>query len=142
MEESHEFWMKMAIDLARESKTPFGSVIVDNEGQFVGAYNTAIHDGAIAHAEINALRKIDKLDYNHPEDLIIYSTVEPCPMCMSAIIWTEIGQVVYGADIPFASTYCKQINLRAQEVANTSTLDTIIMGGILKEDCESLFKLK
>lgn len=140
MEESHEFWMKMAIDLAKESKTPFGALIVDCEGQFVGAYNTAIHDGAIAHAEVNVLRKMNELDYNHPEDLILYSTVEPCPMCMSAIIWAEIGQVVYGADIPFAKTFEKQIDLRAQQVVDASWMDTIIVSGILKEDCEALFK--
>ncbi len=141
MEDSHEFWMKMAIDLAKESKTPFGAVIVDNEGGFVGAYNTCIHDGATAHAEMNALNKISTLDYNHPEDLIIYSTVEPCPMCMSAIIWAEIGEVVYGADIPSAKNYGQQINLRAQEIVNLSWLDTIITGGILKKECEALFQL-
>lgn len=139
MEESHEFWMKVAIDLANESKTPFGAVIVDTEGQFVGAYNTVIHDGATAHAEINVLEKISVLDYNHAEDLILYSTVEPCPMCMSAIIWAEIGQVVYGADIPFAQTKGKQIDIRAQEIINAGWSDTLLLGGILKEECEKLF---
>lgn len=52
-----EFWMKMAIDLAKESKTPFGAVIMDPEGQYVSGYNTTILDGAVAHAEINALQK-------------------------------------------------------------------------------------
>lgn len=139
MEESHEFWMKMAIDLAKESKTPFGAVIVDPDGQFVGAYNTTIHDGITAHAEINALRELPHLDYNHEEDLILYTTVEPCPMCMSAIIWAGIGQLVYGADIPYATQHGKQINLRAKEVLKQSWRDTIITEGILQEDCEALF---
>lgn len=139
MEETHEFWMKVAVDLAKESKTPFGAVLVDSEGQFVGAYNTVIHDGATAHAEMNLLRKISELDYNHPDDLILYSTVEPCPMCMSAIIWAEIGQVVYGADIPFAQTKGQQINLRAQEIINAGWTDTILIGGVLRSECEKLF---
>ncbi len=139
MHETHEFWMKMAIELAKESKTPFGAVIVDAEGQFIGAYNTTIHDGVSAHAEINALKKLAQLDYNDEEDLILYSTVEPCPMCMSAIIWAGIGQVVYGADIPFAAKHGKQINLRASEVLSKSWRDTILTEGILKNDCEALF---
>ncbi|GAA5036919.1 tRNA-specific adenosine deaminase [Marivirga lumbricoides] len=139
MEETHEFWMRMAIDLAKESKTPFGAVVVDPEGQFVGAYNTAIHNGPTAHAEINVLKKISSLDYNHADELILYSTVEPCPMCMSAIIWAQIGQVVYGADIPFAQTKGKQINIRAQEVINAGWTDSILIGGILKTECEKLF---
>ena len=139
MEESHEFWMKMAIDLAKESKTPFGAVVVDSEGQFVGAYNTAIHDGVTAHAEINVLRKLQQLDYNEEEDLVLYSTVEPCPMCMSAIIWAGIGHVVYGADIPFASQYGNQIDIRASDILKQSWRDTHITAGVLKNDCERLF---
>jgi len=139
MQESHEFWMNMAIELAKESKTPFGAVIIDAEGQFIGAYNTAIHDAVTAHAEMNALKKLPQLDFNDEEDLILYSTVEPCPMCMSAIVWAGIGQVVYGADIPFASQHGKQINIRAKQVLKESWRDTIITSGVLQKDCEALF---
>ncbi len=139
MEESHEFWMNMAIDLAKESKTPFGAVIVDMEGQFIGSYNTVIHDGVTAHAEINVIKKLHQLDYNQEDDLILYSTVEPCPMCMSAIIWAGIGQVVYGADIPFATKHGKQIQIRAADVLKESWRDTILTAGILKSECEALF---
>jgi tRNA(Arg) A34 adenosine deaminase TadA len=79
------------------------------------------------------------LDYNHEEELVLYSTVEPCPMCMSAIVWAGIGQVVYGADIPFASQYGNQINIRALEVLNQSWRDTILTPGVLRNECEDLF---
>jgi tRNA(Arg) A34 adenosine deaminase TadA len=135
-----EFWMKMAIDLAKESKTPFGAVLVDPEGQQVSGYNTTILDGAVAHAEINAINKIKQLDYDTAEELTLITTVEPCPMCMSAIIWAGIGEVIYGCDIPSASKYSKQINIRAKDVAAESWYAPIISGGILAEECEALFK--
>lgn len=135
-----EFWMKMAIDLAKESKSPFGAVIVDPEGQHVSGYNTTILDGAAAHAEINALNKIKQLDHDTTEELTLITTVEPCPMCMSAIIWAGIGEVIYGCDIPTASKYGKQINIRAKKVASESWYAPIISGGILAAECEQLFK--
>jgi len=135
-----EFWMKMAIDLAKESKTPFGAVIVDPEGQHVSGYNTTIIDGAVAHAEINAIKNIQSLDHDAPEELTLITTVEPCPMCMSAIIWAGIGEVIYGCDIPTASTYGNQINIRAKKIASESWYAPIITGGIMAAECEELFK--
>lgn len=135
-----DFWMKMAIDLAKESKTPFGAVIVDPEGQHVSGFNTTILDGSVAHAEINAIKKIEQLDYDRAEELTLLTTVEPCPMCMSAIIWTGIGEVIYGCDIPTASNYVNQINIRAKEVAAESWYSPIIKGGILAKECEELFR--
>ena len=135
-----EFCMKMAIDLAKESKTPFGAVIVDPEGQHVIGYNTTILDGAVAHAEINAINKIKQLDYDRAEELTLITTVEPCPMCMSAIIWAGIGEVIYGCDIPTASSYVHQINIRAKEIAAESWYAPMIKGGVLAKECEKLFK--
>jgi len=135
-----EFWMKMAIDLAKESKTPFGAVIVDPEGQHVSGYNTTIHDGAVAHAEINAIKKLKQLDHDKAEELTIFTTVEPCPMCMSAIIWSGIGEVIYGCDIPTAAQFGNQINIRAKTIAAESWYAPIISGGLLAKECEQLFK--
>ncbi|ADR20680.1 hypothetical protein MATR_16950 [Marivirga tractuosa] len=135
-----EFWMKLAIDLAKERKTPFGAVLVDPEGQHVSGYNTTILDGAVAHAEINAISKIKQLDYDRAEELTLFTTVEPCPMCMSAIIWAGIGEVIYGCDISTASKYGNQINIRAKKIASESWYAPIIKGGLLAIECEGLFK--
>lgn len=134
-----EFWMKMAIDLAKESKTPFGTVLIDPEGQHVSGYNTTILDGVVAHAEINAIRKMKQLDHDSASELTLITTVEPCPMCMSAIIWAGIGEVIYGCDIPTASKYGNQINIRAKNIAAESWYAPIISGGVLAKECEQLF---
>ena len=135
-----EFWMKIAIDLAKESKTPFGAVLIDPDGQHVSGYNTTILDGAVAHAEINVIKKMKQLDYDRAEELTLVTTVEPCPMCMSAIIWAGIGEVIYGCDIPTASKYGKQIDIREKTVAAESWYAPVISGGILASECEKLFK--
>lgn len=139
MEHDNNFWMQMAIDLAIEGNTPFGAVITDVEGNHVGAFNTTILDGATAHAEINAIQKVKELDYDEARELALYSTVEPCPMCMSAIIWAGIGKVVYGTDITFAMTQGNQITITAAEVAREAWYDVEIEGGLLKKECEALF---
>lgn len=139
MKESQEFWMNKAIDSAKKSKTPYGAIIVNFKGEFIEAYNTVKEDGATAHAEINALLKLSQLQYKKEEELILYSTVEPCPMCMSAIIWTGIGTVVFGTNIPYASKYGNQINIRAKEIIINSWRKLVLIEGILAKECENLF---
>ncbi len=139
MEHNDEFWMKMAIDLAREGGSPFGAVLVDAEGNHVGALNTVALDGITAHAEINTLKKMKDLDHDTPGELTLYSTVEPCPMCMSAIIWAEIGRVVYGADIGFAQTQGNQITITCREIAKEAWYSVAITGGLLEQECQKLF---
>lgn len=104
MEELNEIAMRKAIE---ESKTnlknnykkggPFGAVIVKNGKIISSAHNTVIekHD-ATAHAEVNAIRKAcKKLKTHDLSDCILYTSAEPCPMCLSAIIWANIKTVYY-----------------------------------------------
>jgi len=76
---------------------PFGAIIT-KEGRVVArAHNTVLKDcDATAHAEINAIREASKTLGN--ADLtgcVLYSSSEPCPMCMAAIIWANIKEVYY-----------------------------------------------
>ena len=77
---------------------PFGAVICDKFGNVIAkAHNMVIktHDPT-AHAEITAIRKAsEKLNTHDLSDCIIYSSCEPCPMCLSAIIWSNIKKVYY-----------------------------------------------
>lgn len=99
---------KKAFDLSiEESKSnavnnyknggPFGAVIVKNEQIIATAHNTVVasHD-ATAHAEINAIRKASKVLNTHDlSDCVLYTSAEPCPMCLGAIIWANIKKVYY-----------------------------------------------
>jgi len=79
---------------------PFGVVIVDKEGNIIAKeHNQVIKtNDPTAHAEINAIRSAcKKLGTKDLKDCIMYSTCEPCPMCLSAIIWSNIKIVYYGS---------------------------------------------
>lgn len=76
---------------------PFGAVIVKNGEIISQAHNTVIESkDATAHAEVNAIRLASKkLNTHNLEGCILYTSAEPCPMCLSAIIWANIKEVYY-----------------------------------------------
>lgn len=76
---------------------PFGAVIVKDGKIISSAHNTTIESkDATAHAEINAIRKASKILNTHDlTGCVIYVNSEPCPMCLSAIIWANIKEVYY-----------------------------------------------
>lgn len=136
----HQYWMNKAIEQAKIGSTPFGAVIVNDQQQHVEAFNTTKLDGPTAHAEINAIQKLGALNYKDARQLTLYTTVEPCPMCMSAIVWAGVGAVVYGASIADASVYGRQIHITSEEVAKNSWYTIVLKSGIEKERCIELFK--
>ena len=78
---------------------PFGAVIVKNGKVIAKAHNMVIGtNDPTAHAEITAIRKATKkLKCFNLSDCEIYSSCEPCPMCLSAIHWANIGVVHYNS---------------------------------------------
>jgi tRNA(Arg) A34 adenosine deaminase TadA len=100
--EQHERFMREAIRLSKRSLTgrqggPFGAVIVRGGRIVARGWNRVIgaHDPT-AHAEVVAIREAcRKLKRVHLEDCVIYSSCEPCPMCLSAIYWARLDQVFY-----------------------------------------------
>ena len=135
----HTYWMEKAISQAKISNTPYGAVIVNQEKNFIQAYNTVANDGATAHAEMNALNKLKDLHYDEAQNLTLYTTVEPCPMCMSAIVWAGIGTVVFGASIEDASQFGKQIFIKSDEVVQQSWYDVSLVKNVNRESCLALF---
>lgn len=108
---SDEDWMQLAYAqaalAAAQGEIPVGAVIV-SQNQVIGAgYNAPIslHD-ATAHAEIVAIRAAcDHIqNYRLPEDATLYVTLEPCTMCVGALIHARIRRVVFGATEPKAGS--------------------------------------
>lgn len=85
--------------IKRNEGGPFGAVIVDKAGNIISNGNNKVivnHDPT-AHAEITAIREAcKKLNTYDLSDYILYTSCEPCPMCLSAIIWANIKEVYYG----------------------------------------------
>ena len=78
---------------------PFGAVITDKEENIIANGNNKVlkNNDPTAHAEIVAIREAcKKLNTYDLSEYILYTSCEPCPMCLSAIIWSNIKKVYYG----------------------------------------------
>lgn len=104
MENINEKAINIAIEEAKvnlennyQNGGPFGAVIVKDGKIISRAHNTVIESmDATAHAEVNAIRMASKILNTHDlSDCVLYASSEPCPMCLSAIIWANIKEVHY-----------------------------------------------
>lgn len=103
---SHEEYMKMAIEEAAEGISkghggPFGSIIV-KDGVVVGRGHNMVlsNNDATAHGEVSAIRDAGKrLDSFDLSGCTIYTTGEPCHMCLTACMWANISKIYYGCTI-------------------------------------------
>lgn len=78
---------------------PFGAIIVDKEGNIIAKGNNKVilKNDPTAHAEVTAIREAcEKLNTYDLSNCILYTSCEPCPMCLSAIIWANIKEVYFG----------------------------------------------
>ena len=122
---------------------PFGAAIVGSgNGRLVLAalnHVTQSNDPS-AHAEVRAIRLATKrLGRLSLAGYTLYSTCEPCPMCMSAALWAELDRVVYGATIEDANRHFSQIRIPAKEVAARGDMKCAVEGPILRDECYALF---
>ncbi|MCP4122320.1 MAG: nucleoside deaminase [Bacteroidetes bacterium] len=105
MENTDHFFIERAIELARSAMHanlggPFGAIIV-KDGHIIGeGVNTVTSSNdPTAHAEVNAIRNACKnAGTFNLENTTIYTSCEPCPMCLGAIYWARIGHVVFASN--------------------------------------------
>ena len=136
-------WMKIAIQEAKkavnEGEVPVGAILVKNGMIIAKAHNRPItKNDATAHAEILAIRKAGKKEKNYRlVGTTLYVTLEPCLMCLGALINARIERIVFGAKntkhgccgSPLDMTNDKQFNHRA-----------IVTGGILEKQCQEILR--
>ena len=118
-------WMQQALNLAKQGaareEVPVGAILVHNQ-QIIGqGFNEPIgrHD-ATAHAEIIALRDAcTRLNnYRLPLQTTLYVTLEPCTMCIGALIHARVDRLIYAASEPRAGMVGSQMNLAAESFYN------------------------
>ena len=107
MELRHDSFMQMAVDQAiaagRMGEVPVGAVIVDAEGEVIARdHNRTIRScDPSAHAEINVLRTAAQRRGNDRLlNTTLYVTIEPCVMCMGAVLHARVKALVFGASDP------------------------------------------
>jgi len=138
-----ENWMREALDEARkagdEGEVPVGALVLLN-GKIIGrGHNCSIHRcDPSAHAEIVALRQASRNagNYRLPGSTLIV-TIEPCVMCVGAMIQARVEELIYGARDPKAGAVHSVFRIADTEELNHRIQTT---GGILEEECGSLIK--
>jgi tRNA(Arg) A34 adenosine deaminase TadA len=136
-------FMQLAVNEAREADFPFGAVIVrDGVVLATGRNSTTALADPTAHGEMVAIRNF--LARHRPDDLkgtTLYTSGEPCCMCMGAIIWCGVSRLVFAASVDELSAKIGQIMISAEEVADKSPFANIaITGHVLSDEAMSLFK--
>ncbi len=123
-DKDNHYWMAKALALAHHAETagevPVGAVIVRDTQLIAQGWNQPIvsHD-ATAHAEIMALRAAGKTLGNYRlSDCVMYVTLEPCSMCVGAMIHARVAKVVYGATEPRSGALGGAFNLLASNQHN------------------------
>jgi len=140
--------MRLAIEKTREGiaagQAPFGAVIVRDGTPLATSHNTVWRDtDPTAHAEIKAIRAAAKaLGSIKLFGCVMFTTCEPCPMCLAAIHWSKIERVVYGACIADAAAAgFSELCVPARELARLGGSPLIVEGGLLEAECRELFEL-
>ena len=140
-------FMARAIELSIESVNtgggPFGSVIVKDEKIIAEGFNkvTSTNDPT-AHGEIVAIRKACKsLNNFNLSGCELYSTCEPCPMCLSAIYWAHIDKVYYANTRDDAKKIDFDDSLIYSELLKNVKIRKIPMAQMMREEALKAFEL-
>jgi tRNA(adenine34) deaminase len=143
VESSHEDFMRTALDQARlaalAGEVPVGAVVVIDEAIVGAGFNQPIgsHDPT-AHAEIVAMRAAAQRVGNYRlTGSTLYVTVEPCLMCVGALIHARVGTLVFGALEPKSGAI--ESSVRAHELPGLNhTFD--VVSGVLADDCREIIQ--
>jgi len=138
-----EKWMKIALKEAikakKEDEVPVGAILVKNGMLIAKAHNQPISkNDATAHAEIQLIRNGGmKQDNYRLTGTSLYVTLEPCAMCIGAMMHARIERIVYGAHDPKTGACGSSVNLIE---ANCFNHKIDLVSGILENQCGELLK--
>jgi len=140
----NEKYMKMALEEAEKAgqggEVPVGAILLKGDQVLAKDHNRCIElSDPTAHAEILVLRKGGEILKNYRlNDTVMYVTVEPCPMCVSAMVHSRISRLVFGALEPkFGAVESKFKLLNDNGLNHQVEVDR----GILEEECAEILKV-
>ncbi len=136
-------WMKLAIEQAKKSasvgEVPVGAVLIQRDRLLAAAGNSPIGSlDPTAHAEILAIRTGAQIlgNYRMP-GTTLYVTLEPCVMCMGAIIQARIERLVFGAHDPKTGAVESRYRIGSDALLNHTV---VIKSGVLVEECRAILR--
>jgi tRNA(Arg) A34 adenosine deaminase TadA len=137
-----ERFMRIALEEARQADFPFGAVIVRDAAELARGRNLGRtnHDPT-AHGEMVAIRRcVAEHGGAALRGSTLYTSGEPCAMCMGAILWSHIGRLVFAASVTQLATKIDQIMISSAELAAKAPFAPIsITGGVLADEAMKLF---
>jgi tRNA(Arg) A34 adenosine deaminase TadA len=134
-------WTALTFDTP--SPVPYGAEIVStSSGERLMRAANAVgteHDPS-AHGEVRTIRlACAKLQSTSLKGYTLFTTCEPCPMCMACALWAGLDRVVYGATIADAAKFGHQILIPAAEVARRYDVKCVVDGPVERDVCYALF---
>ena len=143
-----DIYMKRAIELSKENVTsntggPFGAVVVYN-GQIIGegANLVTTKNDPTAHAEVEAIRNAcQKLGTFDLSGGMIFTSCEPCPMCLSAIYWARLDRIFYANNRGDAARILFDDDLIYTEIPKDPKLRKIPAEQLLRDEALQVFAL-
>lgn len=143
----HERFMWLAVEQARRNpRWPFGAVIVHTRtGEVLARGVNTGDDSPLLHGEVVAMNDYVRRQGNQGwADTTLYTTGEPCSMCMSAMAWADLRRVVWASSIDeIRRTDVIQIDLTARQVAASARsfyTPELLLGGVLADHTNHLFR--
>jgi len=142
-QKTDQYWMNKAIEAAKAAferdEVPVGAAVVQGDALLALSGNQTIADcDPTAHAEINALRQAAVRLGNHRlTEASLYVTLEPCAMCIGAMIQARIKRLVFGAFDQRSGAVVSVFNIAEEPSLNHRIA---YEGGVLKADCAQLLK--
>ncbi len=134
--------MRMAIAEARRGDFPFGAVIVRDGRVLARGHNLGrTTDDPTAHGEIVTIRRaLARRGSKALRGATLYTSGEPCAMCMGAILWCRFGRLVFAASVEQLATKIDQIMVSSADLAaKTAFAPIAITGGVLADEAMALF---
>jgi len=136
------FYMRLALVEARKAaargEVPVGAVLVKEGRVLARGYNRPVSGSdPTAHAEIIALRKAARTSGNYRlPGSTLYVTIEPCPMCLGAIVQARVRRLVYGAEDPKAGAVVSRLKFNLARANHRPEVSS----GLCREECRQLLK--
>ncbi len=134
--------MRLALEEARQAlrlgEVPIGAVVANGQKVVASGFNRLIQSvDPTGHAEIIAIRKAAREVGNYRlGPLTLYVTVEPCMMCVGAILQARIGALVYGAPEPKFGAVASLFNLQEIKTSHRFSIET----GVMEKECKKILK--
>jgi len=142
----HQFFIRRAIELSRTNMQegiggPFGALIV-KDGKIIGEGGNQVtsRKDPTAHAEVTAIRSAcNKIDDFSLKGATIYTSCEPCPMCLSAIYWARIDKIFFANTRQDAAKIEFDDNFLYQEIGKPLSQRSIPIEQLLRDEAFAVF---